>query len=152
MSEDNDSIWGSSDEEVQYERTIAEKEWNRMHQNHGNEGYKEGIIEGKEVVMQKGFDRGYEDGLGVGRSMGYLRGELSTWILFYQQMVKNPEAVKVLEVLLDEINKVDVHHIYTKEYFQDNAKSADYVSPLEFVKGWQDRVSSTLNGLRGNLT
>ncbi|KAL0091086.1 hypothetical protein J3Q64DRAFT_1844092 [Phycomyces blakesleeanus] len=149
MSEDNDSIWGSSDEDdVRYERTIAEKEWNRMHQNHGNEGYKDGIIEGKEVVMQKGFDRGYEDGLGIGRSMGYLRGELSTWILFYQQMVNNPEAVRVLELLLDEVNKVDVHHIYTKEYFQDNSKSAEYVSPQDFVKSLQDKVSSTLIALQ----
>lgn len=37
-------------------------------------GYKIGIVEGKEVNMQKGFDEGYKDGLSIGKAVGKLRG------------------------------------------------------------------------------
>lgn len=37
-------------------------------------GYKEGIVEGKEVNMQRGFDRGYVEGLAIGKDIGKLKG------------------------------------------------------------------------------
>ncbi|KAI7861956.1 hypothetical protein BDF14DRAFT_1862107 [Spinellus fusiger] len=103
--DDSDSVWDSSDqEEVTYERTMAEKEWNRLHQNHGNEGYKEGIIEGKEVWMQRGFDSGYEEGLAVGKALGHLRGRVSTYVLFYTVMLEQP--VTALQELLEELSQM----------------------------------------------
>lgn len=41
---------------------------------HVQTGYKEGIVEGKEVNMQRGFDEGYKEGLSVGKAIGKLRG------------------------------------------------------------------------------
>ncbi|ORZ01019.1 hypothetical protein BCR43DRAFT_434255 [Syncephalastrum racemosum] len=71
----DDDVWALSDEDnVEYDRAIAQKEWDRMHENHGNEGYKEGIVEGKEVRMQNGFDQGFVEGLAAGKALGRLRG------------------------------------------------------------------------------
>ncbi|KAI7849788.1 hypothetical protein BDC45DRAFT_448091 [Circinella umbellata] len=74
MNEDDD-IWASSDEDnTTYDREIAEREWNKLNTNHGNEGYKEGITEAKEEYMQEGFDHGYTEGLEIGKAIGKLRG------------------------------------------------------------------------------
>lgn len=32
---DNDDVWGN-DDEVSYDRAIAQKEWDRLHENFGN--------------------------------------------------------------------------------------------------------------------
>jgi hypothetical protein len=39
---DNDDIWAESDDEEQiaYERNLAEKEWERLQEDHGNVGKK----------------------------------------------------------------------------------------------------------------
>lgn len=94
--EHDKDIWAESGEEDNvYERKLAEREWDRLQEDHGNvsqetrkviqkqcaylqekkkTGYKIGIVEGKEVNMQKGFDEGYEDGLSIGKAVGKLRG------------------------------------------------------------------------------
>jgi hypothetical protein len=33
---ETDDIWGSSDDEKDYERNLAEREWERMQEDHGN--------------------------------------------------------------------------------------------------------------------
>ncbi|KAG0171810.1 hypothetical protein DFQ28_007501 [Apophysomyces sp. BC1034] len=149
MSDDDDNVWASSDEETTYDRDIAEREWNRLHQNHGNEGYKEGIIEGKEVKMQGGFDRGYEEGLKIGKAMGKLRGIVSSYLIFYRQIIKDEEIAQRLQTLHDEIQQVDVHHIYSKDYFLDNAeeREAGYVSPEQFVQRWQEKVDVAIQSV-----
>ncbi|KAI8983496.1 hypothetical protein BDB01DRAFT_843231 [Pilobolus umbonatus] len=70
-----DDIWELSDneDETTYDRNIAEKEWERLQEDHGNSGYKEGVVEGKEVNMQRGFDKGYIEGLHIGKAIGKLR-------------------------------------------------------------------------------
>ncbi|KAI9497277.1 hypothetical protein BDB00DRAFT_757174 [Zychaea mexicana] len=111
---EDDDIWASSDEDVAtYDREIAQREWDKLNMNHGNEGYKEGISEAKEEYMQEGFDRGYKEGLEMGKAIGKLRGILCG---------------------------IDVQHVFSKEYFQDN-KDAD---PRLIVKQWEEKVQSLL--------
>ncbi|EPB89746.1 hypothetical protein HMPREF1544_03409 [Mucor circinelloides 1006PhL] len=136
-SDVEDDIWADSDneEQVAYERNLAEKEWERLQEDHGNTGYKEGIVEGKEVNMQKGFDKGYAEGLVIGKAVGKLRG----------MMLKNEEAAKELDVLFDEIDKIEVNHVYSVDYFRDDAtKKEDYVAPETYVKNLEERVKTTL--------
>ncbi|KAG1122890.1 hypothetical protein G6F42_011059 [Rhizopus arrhizus] len=146
-SDVEDDIWADSDneEQVAYERNLAEKEWERLQEDHGNTGYKEGIVEGKEVNMQKGFDKGYAEGLVIGKAVGKLRGMVSCQIINYRQMLKNEEAAKELDVLFDEIDKIEVNHVYSVDYFRDDAtKKEDYVAPETYVKNLEERVKTTL--------
>ncbi|OAC97731.1 hypothetical protein MUCCIDRAFT_116215 [Mucor lusitanicus CBS 277.49] len=136
-SDVEDDIWADSDneEQVAYERNLAEKEWERLQEDHGNTGYKEGIVEGKEVNMQKGFDRGYAEGLVIGKAVGRLRG----------MMLQKEEAAHELDALFDEIDKIEVNHVYSVDYFRDNATpKEDYVAPETFIQQLEDKVNSTL--------
>ncbi|KAK4511832.1 ATP-dependent RNA helicase [Mucor velutinosus] len=146
-SDIEDDVWANSDseEQVAYERNLAEKEWERLQEDHGNTGYKEGIVEGKEVNMQKGFDRGYAEGLVIGKAVGRLRGMVSCQIIYYRQMLKNEEAAQELDALFDEIDKIEVNHVYSVDYFRDAATyKEDYVAPEAFVQQLEEKVNSTL--------
>ncbi|KAG1237882.1 hypothetical protein G6F35_000546 [Rhizopus arrhizus] len=103
--EHDKDIWAESGEEDNvYERKLAEREWDRLQEDH---------VEGKEVNMQKGFDEGYEDGLSIGKAVGKLRGVVGTRIVFYEQLLKNEEAANELRALFNEIDSVEVNHIYS---------------------------------------
>lgn len=117
--------------------------------------------------MQKGFDKGYAEGLVIGKAVGKLRGmvrqgkrlllrgrrhivgshdiKYSCQIIYYRQMLKNEEAAKELDVLFDEIDKIEVNHVYSVDYFRDDAtKKEDYVAPETYVKNLEERVKTTL--------
>ncbi|KAI8047474.1 hypothetical protein BDF21DRAFT_352237 [Thamnidium elegans] len=117
---DNEDIWANSsdEEQVAYERNLAEKEWERLQEDHGNTGYKEGIVEGKEVNMQRGFDKGYTEGLVIGKLIGKLR----------------------------EVDKIEVQNIYSVDYFRENGpkRIENYISPDDYVKQLEERVKATL--------
>ncbi|KAI8144066.1 hypothetical protein BJV82DRAFT_578126 [Fennellomyces sp. T-0311] len=141
----DDDIWASSDDDmVNYDRKIAQREWDKMNINHGNEGYKEGITEGKEQHMQRGFDRGYTEGLEMGKAIGKLRGIVSTYMTFYRDIVHDQDKAQQLQKIHDELCNVDVQHLFTKEYFQDD-KDAD---PRVQLKQWQDKVYSFLDAVK----
>ncbi|KAI8097334.1 uncharacterized protein BX664DRAFT_326151 [Halteromyces radiatus] len=142
MDSDND-IWASSDDENNYDRIIAEKDWERLQENHGNDGYKEGIIEGKEVRMQHGFDKGYIEGLAIGKELGILRGKLSTYLTFYKQMEHNETVVKELQTVYDELDKVDVQHIFSTEYFSSTI-SENYISPQDKIQQWRRKIDQVI--------
>ncbi|KAI8341238.1 hypothetical protein BC941DRAFT_416297 [Chlamydoabsidia padenii] len=141
-----DDIWASSGDE-DYDQVIAEKEWLRMQENHGNDGYKEGIIEGKEVCMQKGFDQGYIEGLAIGKELGALRGKLSTYLTFYKQVEPNTTIANQLEALFNELDKVDVQHIFSTTYFDSSKPPPNndiYVSPQEKINQWQQKINQAI--------
>ncbi|CAO3634445.1 unnamed protein product [Cunninghamella blakesleeana] len=144
---DND-IWASSDDEQQYERTIAEKEWGRLQEDHGNEGYKIGIIEGKEVHMQRGFDQGYIEGFDIGKKLGALRGKLSTYLTLYSQIEQNEKITNELKQVYDELDKVDVQHIFSKEYFAKNNTKEDYISPEDKIQQWEQRINQSIQSAK----
>lgn len=45
-------------------------------------GYRDGILEGKDIALQGGFNRGYEEGCRAGREMGRLRGMIRYDLFF----------------------------------------------------------------------
>lgn len=127
---------------------MAEKEWDRLQEDHGNTGYKIGIVEGKEVNMQRGFDEGYKEGLFIGKAVGKLRGSVGSQIIFYRQLLKNEEAAKELESLFSEIDAIEVNHVYTVDYFRkDGPKDKNYVSPNEFVTRLEKKVNCQLQAV-----
>ncbi|KAI8875627.1 hypothetical protein K501DRAFT_263521 [Backusella circina FSU 941] len=144
-----DDIWGSSDDEREYERDLAEREWERLQEDHGNTGYKEGIVEGKEINMQRGFDRGYIEGLAIGKEIGNLKGVVSTYMTFYAQILKNQQAANALASVFEQLDKIEVHHIYSVDYFRENGPkdTKKYVAPQDFVANLRDKVRSVLNSV-----
>ncbi|KAI8059867.1 hypothetical protein BC940DRAFT_313201 [Gongronella butleri] len=145
----DDNIWGSSDDDVEYERNLAEKEWNQLQEDHGNVGYKVGIIEGQEVHMQKGFDRGYVEGLDIGLQLGKLQGKLSAYVAYYEQHEHDDAILQQLKPLLQELTQVDVDTLFSKAYFQPDTSDSvdDASSPHAILRQWQQRIDATLQPL-----
>ncbi|CAG8504220.1 1567_t:CDS:2 [Acaulospora morrowiae] len=135
-------VWAISDDEddnSNYEKVISSKEWERMNENFGNMGYREGIIEGKDVTIQKGFDRGYSEGVVIGKEVGRMRGILNTILEFYSPLVNHSdfgdEDIKDIPLLPDkslldrvislenELACLTVDKVFTKEHFQSTITS-----------------------------
>ncbi|KAI8896768.1 hypothetical protein BC833DRAFT_596281, partial [Globomyces pollinis-pini] len=68
------SDWESDDGD--YDRKMAERNWNRLQDTHGTLGYTEGLVEGKDAHIQRGFDDGYESAAIIARELGRMRGIL----------------------------------------------------------------------------
>ncbi|CAG8435020.1 7257_t:CDS:2 [Diversispora eburnea] len=105
MDDKFNDIWEMSDEEgnLNYDNIISSKEWNRMNENFGNLGYKEGIIEGKDTTIQKGFDKGYIDGARIGKEIE------------------------------NELANLSVEKIFTKEYFKQVINSSDNIDKSQEI-------------------
>ena len=59
------------------EMELAGREWVRMEERLGREGYREGRAVAEEEALQEGFDQGYRQGFDWGRRVGRLRGRLA---------------------------------------------------------------------------
>ncbi|KAI8917058.1 essential protein Yae1, N terminal-domain-containing protein, partial [Powellomyces hirtus] len=72
----DDDVWDddASIPDAQYDKQVAERNWNRLQDTHGVAGYKDGITEGKKASLQQGFDQGYGNGVDIGLQLGRLRG------------------------------------------------------------------------------
>ncbi|KAG0234253.1 hypothetical protein BGW42_006758 [Actinomortierella wolfii] len=132
---DTDDIWGDdgslSENNVDYDRAIAEREWARMHENFGNEGYREGIEEGKDdQTLQQGFNRGWKDGFRYGHELGRLRGLISPLVEFVESQpagaghkqihIPNQEQwIKDAKAMLSDLAAIGIENMYDKDYFDD---------------------------------
>jgi hypothetical protein len=118
MMEENDS---SGDEF----RLIGEKNWNKIKASSHSvscarliatyfiimnclllfyvkqEGYRNGVEEGKERKVQVGFDQGYKDGFQQSQSSAEVKGFLSAIML--KENKTNPELHEKLKLLVDKI-------------------------------------------------
>ncbi|CAJ0755501.1 23555_t:CDS:2 [Entrophospora sp. SA101] len=43
---DTEDVWVSDEDDIIFEKKVSSKEWERLNENFGNVGYKEGIVEG----------------------------------------------------------------------------------------------------------
>ena len=71
-------------DQVKYHREIAEREWERLSQNHGNYSLRHplflsdswcfrkatrmALLKARRSEMQRGFDQGFKDGLVIGKA------------------------------------------------------------------------------------
>lgn len=85
---------GGGGRQSDYDKRMAEREWNKLHRQHGvvcislgrglyissaadhisQDGYREGIEEAKEAELQHGFDDGFAEGAQIGIKLGRIRG------------------------------------------------------------------------------
>ncbi|KAI8870019.1 hypothetical protein GQ42DRAFT_163042 [Ramicandelaber brevisporus] len=72
---------------------MADREWNRLQEIHGNAGYTDGVVAGKDETVQAGFDKGYAEGIDIGHSIGMIIGALGV-LLEYQQQLERKQQQK----------------------------------------------------------
>lgn len=65
MNDDGDWLAGSSDDEMPLAREAKSRE-----QRFWNEGFRDGVEEGKEQTIQHGFNIGFHEGYDAGRQWG----------------------------------------------------------------------------------
>lgn len=67
----------------------------------------------------------------------------SCQIVYYRQLLNNEEAAKELDPLFDEIDKIEVHHIYTVDHFREKGPKniENYTSPKDQVKKLEAKVT-----------
>ncbi|KAJ1987253.1 hypothetical protein H4R33_002942 [Dimargaris cristalligena] len=125
---DSDDLWGSASDSdnVDYDRAMADREWRRLQDIHGNAGYKDGISSSREENIQPGFDLGFAEGLRAGLALGLLEGRLSA---HRDRLVKQTPS------------KPDVGQT-------DTAATIDQSEPLEFLR--QSLAALTFDGLFPN--
>ncbi|KAF9538643.1 hypothetical protein EC957_006380 [Mortierella hygrophila] len=122
----NDDVWGN-DDDVSYDRAIAQKEWDRLHENFGNTGYREGIEEGKEGTLQQGFNQGWSEGVQYGHELGRLRGLISPFLEYirssptapWSQIEDKEEWITRAAHVVKELVELDIAKVFDKAYFDD---------------------------------
>lgn len=104
---------------------------------------------GKDITIQEGFNRGYKEGVALGRQFGKLRGTVrykllfvnsiiikvdvltlqsSTLIVYYTQLQKDvldPTLMEKLTQLNKELTAVGIEDLFTKEYFRDSEQAGE---------------------------
>lgn len=70
----------------------------------------------------------------------------SCQVVFYRKLLKNEEAAKELDELFEKVDKIEVHHIYSVDYFRENGpkNTENYTSPQDFVNKLQDKVNTVV--------
>lgn len=61
--------------------------------------------------------------------------------MYYRQLLQNEEAANELDPLFEEIDKIEVNHIYTVDHFRENGPKGDYTSPEDQVKSLEEKVN-----------
>ncbi|KAJ3252435.1 hypothetical protein HK103_001554 [Boothiomyces macroporosus] len=113
-------IW--EDEDSDYERKMADREWNRLQDQHGVIGYTEGVEEAKEQHLQVGFDDGYSIGASIGLQVGRMQFKLESLLaeLKSKQEDKSTEQeTKRLQELYTKLKNLKYDQIFTKEWFKN---------------------------------
>ncbi|CAG8766436.1 16667_t:CDS:2, partial [Racocetra fulgida] len=86
-------------------------------------GYKEGIVEGKDITIQEGFNKGYAEGANVGKEIGRLR-EYYTPLLNNTNVdesniiLPTQSTLDKLKSLESELANLPVEKFFTKNYFK----------------------------------
>ncbi|TPX62876.1 hypothetical protein PhCBS80983_g00143 [Powellomyces hirtus] len=127
----DDDVWGddASIPDAQYDKQVAERNWNRLQDTHGVAGYKDGITEGKKASLQQGFDQGYGNGVDIGLQLGRLRG-----IANNPTRVTPSVTLERLKSHLAELEAISVEHVFTLSYFRDTDVSNTRVGTVGNLK------------------
>ncbi|CAI2166678.1 12708_t:CDS:2 [Funneliformis geosporum] len=136
MLSEGDDVWASDEDISEYDRIMSLKEWERMNENFGNFGYKEGILEGKDVTIQDGFNNGYVEGVNLGMEFGRLRGLLNTLLELYTPLMneENNDKLKIqnlpnrstfdrLKLLENDLYNLTAEKVFTKDYLRNIVSS-----------------------------
>ncbi|CAG8557136.1 4982_t:CDS:2, partial [Gigaspora rosea] len=105
---------------VDYDRLISSKNWERMNEDFGNIGYKEGILEGKDITIQEGFNKGYVEELVLEKKLvEYYKPLLnSTNVDDSNIILPTQSTIDRLKSLENDLANLTVEKNFTKSYFK----------------------------------
>lgn len=69
---------------------------------------------------------------------------ISTYLTFYKQVEPNETIAQELETVYDELDKVDVQHVFSTAYFDTNNAGGDYISPQDKIQEWQQKIDQIM--------
>ncbi|KAK9694983.1 hypothetical protein K7432_013207 [Basidiobolus ranarum] len=118
MSSPQEDVWALDRSDIEYERLIAEREWSRLNENFGNEGYKEGLSEGKDQTIESCFGDGFTEGGKYGLRMGELRGWLSTLLLTANGLNLEKTKLEEIKKLREELRQFKSDKMFSTQYFR----------------------------------
>ncbi|KAJ1980074.1 hypothetical protein H4R34_002595 [Dimargaris verticillata] len=75
---DTEDVWDDTAAvpDSDYDRGMAQRNWDRLQTAHGKVGYREGVSDSREANIQSGFDTGFAEGIKAGFAHGLLQGAL----------------------------------------------------------------------------
>ena len=97
---DDDWFHSESEEDL----SMAQKDWDKMHQRSLTQGYREGVSQGAEQGLQAAFDRAYQEGFRQGRECGRVRGRIAARKFMNSD---KPEVLEILNTLEQELNSLE---------------------------------------------
>lgn len=77
--------------------TVSKQTWNKLQNACHSQGYREGLIEGKDRKLQEGFDQGYLSGFKQSQNSAEMKGFLSAVML---HNIRNLELNEKLKTIL----------------------------------------------------
>lgn len=100
-SGDNTDVWG--DDGDYNDGQELEQEWRTRQQRFMNEGFRDGVEEGKNKTIQIGFNVGFQQGMQLGYEWGLLQGGLKTLEAYIDEIPDKQAAVRELMAQVSEI-------------------------------------------------
>ncbi|KAI9555643.1 hypothetical protein GHT06_018158 [Daphnia sinensis] len=86
-----DNVESDSDDE-----SVSKLTWNKLQNACHSQGYREGLVEGKERRLQEGFDQGYLSGLKQSQNSAEMKGFLSAVMLHNSFNLELNEKLKTI--------------------------------------------------------
>lgn len=106
---DDGSLWGDSDEELN-KASDLDREWQRRHDQFHTIGYRDGLMAGKEVSAQEGFNIGFKQSVCIGYNWGLARGVTSTLACLpkelREKLIETQEKRDKFQNLYESVNAV----------------------------------------------
>nr|XP_020643844.1 yae1 domain-containing protein 1 [Pogona vitticeps] len=110
---------------------IAQKEWKNTMQKRVKEGYTEGIEAGKEVTLQQGFNRGYQEAVRAMLFCGQLKGTISALSSWCQHRGCSSAVQSEMSDLVNEVKKYEEYLLKKLNHAQSQPHVGDLTNTME---------------------
>ncbi|CAA0808940.1 Essential protein Yae1- N-terminal [Striga hermonthica] len=163
---DADDCW--YDDESSYENSVErldkardmEREWERRHNQFHTIGYRDGLIAGKEVAAQEGFNIGFKESVLAGYNWGLVRGITSAMMCLpdglKEKLVETEETMNEFRKLHEHVQSLSTTDAL-KLFYEDqkrkseNQKESDNHSHTQVVLNHQHSDKNVLENCHRQL-
>ncbi|KAF8999195.1 hypothetical protein BDZ89DRAFT_1051351 [Hymenopellis radicata] len=139
-----DSIW----DETSSIDVHSETQWTQMSSDFTNTGYREGIIAGKESVLQEGFDAAFaQTGVPLGHQLGILRGTASVLVSVLSKQQGSSallDDARSISSALANVRFSDIapRDLEAEEHARQHLETEGVHVPEKVDQGLEDRLSA----------
>lgn len=129
MNDTLDDVFGGGDDLLD-EDHVHPSDMRRLEAEHSTAGYREGIAQGKDATLQKGFDQGYPVGAAIGLQAGQLLGLLEG-ISEAVKASQTEASARVEQLLSDARTDLGVDSIFSSQYWTGTGELSYEVKTAE---------------------